>query len=135
MYSVETDFAPDLPLIVGDEDCLEQIVVNVIINGEQVMEQTRGALHLTIRTFRNDMDAAIDIVDTSSGLTPADLEQIFDLFYHQRGWVRGVSLVLRESIRSSKSMAAQSKWKVPWEVAHVSAYPSLRHHLLSYLRW
>jgi signal transduction histidine kinase len=59
---------------------LMQVLLNLIMNAVQAMADHGGGM-LTLRTYRDDDFAAIDISDTGPGIDSEALEQIFDPFF------------------------------------------------------
>jgi signal transduction histidine kinase len=62
--------------IVGDQDRLQQVFVNLI--GNAVKFTTAGEIH--IRLSRDGEGYQVEVADTGPGIAPEDLERIFDKF-------------------------------------------------------
>ncbi|MCI0693874.1 ATP-binding protein [candidate division KSB1 bacterium] len=67
---------PDLPEIVGDQDKLIQVVINLISNAVKFTE--KGSV--TCRAERNDGEIVISVSDTGIGIAPEDQADVFDKF-------------------------------------------------------
>jgi signal transduction histidine kinase len=93
--------AADLPPIVGDRVQLQQVVLNLILNGIEAMstvpDQPR---ELVIRTQRgeNDDEVCVAVQDSGIGLDPSSLEQIFDAFHSTKPGGMGLGLSISRSI-------------------------------------
>jgi two-component system, LuxR family, sensor kinase FixL len=97
---VHTELRGDLPSIEGDRVQLQQVLVNLILNGADAMEQTpAGSRVLTIRSRRDDSAAVIvEIADHGKGLDPAQHERIFDAFFSTKPGGLGIGLAISRSI-------------------------------------
>jgi signal transduction histidine kinase len=72
---------PDLPVVV-DPNEIERIVRNLVDNAVRY-GGTSG--HVTVRTWRRDGEAAVEVSDDGPGIAPDDLERIFEPFYRVAG--------------------------------------------------
>ncbi len=89
---IETDIAPDLPVIRGKGQDLQQAFVNLLINAVQAMPN--GGL-ITIRTGRGPNGyLKVDLSDSGTGIKPGDLAHIFDPFYTTKESGKGTGLGL-----------------------------------------
>jgi signal transduction histidine kinase/putative methionine-R-sulfoxide reductase with GAF domain len=81
---VRTALAPDLPIILGDDQKLQQVLLNLVVNAEYAMHR-RDARVLTVRTSWKDTGAAdrvvLEIADTGTGMTPELAKHIFEPFF------------------------------------------------------
>jgi signal transduction histidine kinase len=82
--AIERDLAPDLPRVLLDRQHIIQVLMNLFLNALDAMAGTGG--RLTVRTHRlrkaaGDPWIQIEVADTGSGISPGNLEHIFDPFY------------------------------------------------------
>ena len=86
------DLVADLPELMGDEDLLRRAFMNVVLNACQAMS---GGGSVTIET-RIESGGVLKIVvtDTGAGIPPADLEQIFVMYYTTKPGGSGIGLHL-----------------------------------------
>jgi PAS domain S-box-containing protein len=92
--TLQTDFAPALPGIVGDRVQLQQILLNLIVNATEAMV-TVGAddRRLRVLTERADADhVSVAVSDRGIGIPPAALGKIFDPFYTTKAGGMGLGL-------------------------------------------
>jgi C4-dicarboxylate-specific signal transduction histidine kinase len=100
---LRTDLAADLPSVRGDRVQLQQVVLNLIMNG---IEATRGKAdrgkEIWIRT-RSEGTAGIRIVveDSGVGLGPEIAEKIFQPFFTTKDQGIGMGLSISRSIVES----------------------------------
>ena len=83
---VETDLAPDLPLVLGYAGELNQVFLNLLINaahaiGEVAAEHKGGQGTITIKTWFESDTIHISIADTGSGIDAKIINRIFDPFF------------------------------------------------------
>jgi len=97
--AVRTELAADLSPVLGDRVQLQQVILNLVMNGIEAMsgvgEQPR---ELIVRT-QNDADQVrVTVQDSGTGLDPQNLERIFDAFYTTKQGGMGMGLSISRSI-------------------------------------
>jgi two-component system NtrC family sensor kinase len=91
--AVDLDLAEGLPTIRCDASQIQQVVMNLVLNGAEAI---KGGGRLTVRT-RTDPGAArvvLEVTDTGSGIPPELLSKIFDPFFTTKEEGKGVGLGL-----------------------------------------
>ena len=85
----------DLPLIECDPSQIQQVILNLMLNGTQAM-QPKGGGQLTIRTrlLRDGGNVELCVSDTGEGIAPENLSKIFDPFFTTKAEGKGVGLGL-----------------------------------------
>ena len=98
--TVQKELANDLPLIQGDADQLEQVLLNLIVNAEHAMKNVEGSRQLTIRTLQTAFGTSLQVWDTGAGIAPHQLDRLFDPFFTTKlpGEGIGLGLSLAHSI-------------------------------------
>jgi signal transduction histidine kinase len=97
--AVSTDLADSLPPVTGDRNQLQQVLLNLMINGCDAMEGLSPAGQLLVRTKRNtDGNVEISVADRGVGIPPADLERIFEPFVTTKSQGLGLGLPICRSI-------------------------------------
>jgi two-component system NtrC family sensor kinase len=79
---VETEFDPTLPTIPGDDQKLQQVLLNLIVNAEYAMHRV-PTRRLTVRATRNHAAHAlvVEIADTGVGMSAEVAKHIFEPFF------------------------------------------------------
>ena len=97
---LQMNLALDLPLVVGDRVQLQQVVMNLILNGVEAMRNVaEHERHLLIRTERNEGDEVrVSLQDSGIGLDPKTYEQLFHAFYTTKPGGLGMGLAISRSI-------------------------------------
>lgn len=83
--------APGTIMILGDENALQQVFVNLLMNAIDAMPEG-GAL--TISTASSNSEVTAEISDTGAGIPAAELHKIFDPFYTTKEAGKGTDLGL-----------------------------------------
>lgn len=98
--TVGTQLAAGLPTIEADRVQLQQVILNLIINGVQAMSETTGApRELLLSTEKADPDGVLVAVrDSGPGLAPETLSRLFDAFYTTKANGMGLGLSICRSI-------------------------------------
>jgi signal transduction histidine kinase len=92
---VEKKLDPNLPDLVGSEDQLQQVFVNLISNAAEAMEITGGGV-LSIETRHSSRDDKIVVrfKDTGAGIPGENLPKLFEPFFTTKKKGKGVGLGL-----------------------------------------
>jgi signal transduction histidine kinase len=98
--TLRQQLAPNLPMVRGDRIKLQQVIINLVVNGIQAMEMIddREAV-LLIRTQRPQPDQVLLAVeDAGVGMKPENLDQLFRAFYTTKPNGLGMGLSICRSI-------------------------------------
>jgi predicted ATPase/signal transduction histidine kinase len=97
--SVRTELEVDLPRVVGDRVQLQQVAMNLIINGIEAMKGVDGAREVIIKSQRLEEDQIlVSVSDTGVGFPPQLAEQIFEAFFTTKPKGTGMGLRICRSI-------------------------------------
>jgi signal transduction histidine kinase len=95
--SIRTDLAADLPKITADRVQLQQVLMNLMLNGIEAMNETGGVL--TVTTKRGEgCQVLISVSDTGVGLPAGRADEIFNAFFTTKPLGSGMGLAISRSI-------------------------------------
>ena len=93
---VETHLDESIPELTGDDQKLQQVILNLIVNAEYAM---RGSpiKRLVIRTSHDGDAVVVEISDTGSGMSEETLKRVFEPFFTTKPAGEGTGLGLSVS--------------------------------------
>jgi len=94
------DLAAGLPSVRGDRVQLQQVVLNMILNGLEAMAEPNGrGRALVIRTARaGDAAVRVSVEDSGAGIDPDDVERLFEPLYTTKPEGLGMGLAIARTI-------------------------------------
>ncbi len=100
---IRESLAEDLPPIMGDRIQLQQVLLNLMMNGIEAMTAVEdGHRELAIRAERHDVEEVPGILvavrDAGVGIAPDSLDRLFDAFYTTKTHGLGMGLSISRSI-------------------------------------
>jgi C4-dicarboxylate-specific signal transduction histidine kinase len=100
--SVRTELASDLPQVMGDRVQLQQVLMNLLLNGMDAMKNIDTARDLIINSqpAKNDQ-VMVSVSDTGVGLPTQQADQIFNAFFTTKPQGTGMGLRISRSIVES----------------------------------
>jgi signal transduction histidine kinase len=98
--SIRTDLAAGLPRITADRVQLQQVLMNLMLNGIEAMKEIGGVL--TAKTERDECgQVLISVSDTGVGLPAGTAHEIFNAFFTTKPQGSGMGLAISKSIVES----------------------------------
>jgi signal transduction histidine kinase len=92
---VKTKLDPDLPDLLGSEDQLQQVFMNLVSNAAEAMEtDVGGVLTIETRHILNEDLLQVDFEDTGSGIPQENMSKLFEPFFTTKKKGKGVGLGL-----------------------------------------
>jgi signal transduction histidine kinase/GAF domain-containing protein len=101
--TVQAQIPEDLPLTFGDRVQLQQVLLNLVINGMDAMNRVEEQKRLLLIRGRRDAydgwsAATISVKDVGAGLKPEEMERLFEAFYTTKPEGMGMGLAISRSI-------------------------------------
>jgi C4-dicarboxylate-specific signal transduction histidine kinase len=98
--SIEIDLASNLPAVLGDKIQLQQVMLNLMINGiESMSGVSRRPRRLLIRTARHeDGQVHVSVHDSGAGVDTGLMARLFEPFFTTRSDGIGMGLPISRSI-------------------------------------
>jgi C4-dicarboxylate-specific signal transduction histidine kinase len=98
--AIRLDLAPGLPPVCGDRVQLQQVILNLLMNGLDAMrEPGESERTLVLRTFsEGPASVVVAVEDSGVGIDEADLEHVFHAFYTTKADGLGMGLAIASSI-------------------------------------
>ena len=99
---LRAELAADLPPVTGDRVQLQQVLMNLMINGMDAMKDADGTHELTIQSqLVEGSQVLISVSDTGVGLPPQQEDKIFNAFFTTKTHGTGMGLRISRSIVES----------------------------------
>jgi signal transduction histidine kinase/HAMP domain-containing protein len=96
---LQSEFASDLPMIVGDRIQLQQVILNLLRNASDAMVDVHDRpRQLQIRTEREGDRVRLTVRDAGIGLPAQSMDSLFDAFYTTKSGGMGIGLFVSRSI-------------------------------------
>jgi PAS domain S-box-containing protein len=100
--SVRAELASDLPQVMGDRVQLQQVLMNLLLNGIDAMKDLGTTRELIIHSQpAKNQQLIVSVSDTGVGLPPQQAEQIFNAFFTTKPDGTGMGLRISRSIIES----------------------------------
>jgi signal transduction histidine kinase len=100
--NVRMEFTADLPPAMADRVQLQQVLMNLMINGIDAMKNVDGARQLTLRSeLTGEKLLLVSVQDTGLGLPADQADQIFTAFFTTKNYGTGMGLSISRSIIES----------------------------------
>jgi signal transduction histidine kinase len=125
---IKTDLAPNLPKVIANRIELQQVIINLMVNGMQAMDLvSERPRHLTVdSTIESDM-AVVAVADSGSGLDSGIESRLFSPFFTTRAGGMGMGLSICRTIveshggriwaSSNQGPGATFRFSLPFEAA------------------
>jgi PAS domain S-box-containing protein len=98
--SINTNLKDDLPLIVADRVQIQQVLMNLMLNGIEAITDAGGVVTVKSQLW-DDGQIEISVNDTGPGLPVGRADQIFDAFFTTKPQGSGMGLAISKSIVES----------------------------------
>jgi PAS domain S-box-containing protein len=98
--SLQMEFAPALPMILGDRVQLQQVTINLVMNGIEAMQSvTDRPRELLIRSLQDEtQQVLVSVTDSGAGFSAEDADRLFNPFFTTKSSGMGMGLSICRSI-------------------------------------
>lgn len=97
--NADAELAPALPPVHGDRVQLQQVLLNLIVNGCDAMADCAPPRRLVLRTLPGGAGRArLEVADRGPGIVAADAERVFEPFFTTKATGLGLGLPLCRTI-------------------------------------
>jgi C4-dicarboxylate-specific signal transduction histidine kinase len=104
LISVRMELAADLPQVSGDRVQLQQVMMNLMMNGIDAMKDVDGTRELAIKShLTGNEQLMVCVSDSGVGLPSQQADQIFQAFFTTKPHGIGMGLAICRSIVESHS--------------------------------
>ena len=100
---IRSELAQGLPKVLADRVQLQQVVMNLMLNGIDAMEETRGTRELVVQSQIAEGQLQICVNDSGRGIPPEQMDRIFAAFFTTKPQGIGMGLAISRSIIESHS--------------------------------
>jgi PAS domain S-box-containing protein len=102
VVSIRTELAADIPQVMADRVQLQQVLLNLMINGIEAMKDAEGRRELAIKSQRAETEQVlVSVNDTGVGLPAEPADQLFNPFFTTKPHGTGMGLSISRSIVES----------------------------------
>jgi C4-dicarboxylate-specific signal transduction histidine kinase len=97
---LKTELATDLPPVLADRVQLQQVILNLILNGREAMSGVQSHPRSLLVSSQKSKSGGIVVAvrDSGAGLDPKDAERIFDPFFSTKAEGMGLGLSISRTI-------------------------------------
>jgi C4-dicarboxylate-specific signal transduction histidine kinase len=97
---LRTEFAPTLPMILGDRVQLQQVIINLVLNGIEAMQSvTDRPRELVIRSRQEErQQVLVSVTDCGIGISAENADLLFNPFFTTKSGGMGMGLSICRSI-------------------------------------
>ena len=97
--TLRTDLAGDIPEVMADRVQLQQVMVNLIVNGIDAIKDGARTRELALKTrLSEDREVVVSVSDTGVGLPAQQADRLFDAFFTTKPEGTGMGLAISRSI-------------------------------------
>ena len=100
--SIQTELSANSPRVMADRVQLQQVLMNLMLNGIEAMHDTKSGGQLTIKSLKGEGgQLLVSVSDLGVGLPGEQADQIFNAFFSTKAQGTGMGLSISRSIIES----------------------------------
>jgi signal transduction histidine kinase len=97
--SLRIELAPTLPLILADRVQLQQVIINLMMNGIEAMQSVMDRpRELLIQSARDETQLVVSVTDCGVGISAENADRLFNPFFTTKSNGMGMGLSICRSI-------------------------------------
>ena len=97
--SVHLELTPTAPQVIGDRIQLQQVIINLVMNGLEAMVDVERPRRIVIHSSQTEPDRVlVEIQDAGRGIEPQNLDRLFNAFFSTKPNGMGMGLSICRSI-------------------------------------
>jgi signal transduction histidine kinase len=98
--SLRMELAPTLPMILADRVQLQQVIINLVMNGIEAMQSvTDRPRELVIRSYQDETHRVpVTVTDSGVGISAENADRLFNAFFTTKSSGMGMGLSICRSI-------------------------------------
>jgi len=101
--TIRTELPDALPLVSGDRVQLQQVLLNLVVNGMDAMDTVEESKRVLIISGRRETrdgssEALLSVQDAGIGFKPEEMDRLFEAFYTTKPHGMGMGLAISRSI-------------------------------------
>jgi PAS domain S-box-containing protein len=114
--SLQMEFAPALPMVLGDRVQLQQVIINLVMNGAEAMQSvTDRPRELLIRSGHEETrQVLVSVTDCGVGISAENADRLFKPFFTTKSGGMGMGLSICRSIMEAHGGRLGATAAVPY---------------------
>jgi signal transduction histidine kinase len=122
--SLRMELAPDLHMITGDRVQLQQVMINLVMNGIEAMQSvTDRPRELEIRSRLDETQVLVSVTDCGVGIPAENADRLFNPFFTTKSSGMGMGLSICRSIMEAHGGRLWATANIPYGAAFQFTLP------------
>jgi signal transduction histidine kinase len=98
--TLRTEFSPALPIILGNRVQLQQVIINLVMNGIEAMQSVADRPRELVIRSRQDVkqQVLVSVTDCGVGISAENADRLFNAFFTTKSSGMGIGLSICRSI-------------------------------------
>lgn len=92
--SFQITLEPNLPMVKGNQQQLQQVIINLLTNATQSLRSPTEAIRLATSLDPSKLNVIVEVTDEGEGISEEDIDRVFDPFFTTRRSTGGTGIGL-----------------------------------------